>query len=200
MVPITVVTAYFLVVFIYRWKRDAVRILAAVLAVACIAVSGERIYSSATFTKAQNEYKLPQAAIEVADVIAAAGVDWKAKAVVPNELLCYIRQYRCDIGLFYGRNAGGFISEIGEDEQKVYEQMCSPNPDVSVITELGKKNEVTFLCFNTSTQEIPEDLSGYGYQLYRVAGDYSIYILETKMFWKAEETAAQSGISNSDKK
>jgi hypothetical protein len=136
------------------------------------------VYSAGTFTKAENVYKLPQEALDVADIMAAAGVNWKVRAVVPNELLCYIRQYRCDIGLFYGRNAGGFISEIGEDEQRVYEEMSRSNPDVSVITELCRKNEVIFLCFNRATQDIPDDLSEYGYQLYRTTGDYSIYQLQ----------------------
>lgn len=178
MVPVSFVIAYFLVKMVCRFRKNVVRIAAAAMAVLCIIVTGERIYTVETFQQAENEYKLPQAAIEVADVMGLAGFGWKVKAVVPNELLCYIRQYRCDVGLFYGRNAGGFISDIGEDERKVYEQMSSDTPDMSVITEIGKKNEVVFLCFNVKEQVIPEDMSRYPYHFYNTVGDYNIYVLE----------------------
>lgn len=108
-------------------EKQAVRIVVLVAALGTIALSGQKIYSKATFTEAENEYKLPQAALDVADILAGAGISWKVRSVVPNELLCYIRQYRCDIGLFYGRNVGGFISGIGDDEVAMYQQMCQEN-------------------------------------------------------------------------
>lgn len=178
MVPVAFITSYALVDVIYRFRKQALRILVGLLAVLCIIVTGERIYHSGTFTKAENLYKIPQAAIDVGDVMAGAGIDWKVRAVVPNELLCYIRQYRCDIGLFYGRNAGGFISEIGEDEKRVYDEMCKEEPDIEVVTGLCRKNEVIFLCFNTKTQRVPKDLEDYGYLYYKEVGVYDIYILE----------------------
>lgn len=156
-----------------------VRAVILVLACAGLAASGNRIYNEQVFIKAENIYKLPQAAVDVADVLAGAGVNWKVKSIVPNELLCYIRQYRCDIGLFYGRNIGGFISEIGEDETAVYEEMSKAEPDVSLIAELAKKNEVVFICFNRKTQKLPEDMTKTGYRLYRETGDYAIYMSET---------------------
>lgn len=180
MVPVTFLTAYGLTVLIYRFKKQAVRVLAAVLAVVCIAVTGRCMYNETTFTEAENLYKLPQAAIEVSDVMAAAGIDWKVRVVVPNELLCYVRQYRCDIGLLYGRNAGGFISEISNEAKAVYDEMSKETPDMEVLTNLCRQQEVIFLCFNTGTQQIPEDLSSYGYLPYRTVGDYSIYIWEEK--------------------
>ena len=127
-----------------RWKKQAVRIVVLVAALGTIALSGQKIYSKATFTEAENEYKLPQAALDVADILAGAGVSWKVRSVVPNELLCYIRQYRCDIGLFYGRNVGGFISGIGDDEVAMYQQMCQEKPDMTVVTDIAKRNQVVF--------------------------------------------------------
>lgn len=182
MLPISFIVAFAGTEMIYKLKNQSlrmqlVRLVAVVAAVACIAVTGTNIYNDTTFTEAENAYKLPQATIEVADAMAAAGVDWKVKAIVPNELLCYIRQYRCDVGLFYGRNVGGFISGIGEDEAAVYQQMSLEEPDVSVITELAKKNEVVFICFNTATQKLPKDMTGYGYHFYKELGDYTIYML-----------------------
>lgn len=179
MVPVSFITAYVLTQLVYRFKKDFVRIAAVVLAAAVIILTGERMYTGVTFQQPENDYKLPQAALDVADILGSSGIDWKVKAVVPNELLCYVRQYRCDFGLLYGRNAGGFISDIGEDEQKVYEQMSSDTPDVGVITELAKKHDVAFICFNIKEQKIPQDISNYGYYFYRSAGDYNVYVMES---------------------
>lgn len=176
MLPISFTVAYVVVWLVYRWKKQAVRILVLVAALVTIAVSGQRIYSETTFTKAENEYKLPQQAMDVADIIGQSGYGWKVKAVVPNEMLCYIRQYRCDIGLFYGRNVGGFISGIGEDEAAMYQQMCQEKPDMTVVTDIAKRNGLVFLCFNREEKELPDDMTPYGYHYYMETGDYIIYI------------------------
>lgn len=180
MVPVSFLTAYGLTMLVYRFKKQMVRVVVVAVAVVCIAVTGKCMYQEATFSEAENLYKLPQAAIEVGDAMAAAGIDWKVRAVVPNELFCYVRQYRCDIGLLYGRNAGGFISEISNEAKAVYDEMCKETPDIGRLTELCRQQEVVFLCFNTATQQIPEDLSMYGYLPYKTIGDYSIYIWEEK--------------------
>ena len=70
-------------------------------------------------------YELPQAAVEIADLVQSRLVDWQETLIVPNELLCSVRQYSASACLLYGRNAEGFISGIGEEEQQVYEEMSS---------------------------------------------------------------------------
>lgn len=176
MLPISFSVAYVIVWLICRWKKQAVRVAVFVAALVTIMVSGQRIYSEKTFTEAENEYKLPQAAIDVADIIGNSGYSWKVKAVVPDELFCYIRQYRCDIGLFYGRNVGGFISGIGEDEDAMHQQMCQEKPDMEVVTEIAKRNGLVFLCFNREEKELPDNMTPYGYHYYMETGDYIIYI------------------------
>lgn len=180
MVPLNFVTAYGLVALVCRFRRQAVRAAAVLAAAACIIVTGKCIYNEQTFTKADNLYKLPQAAIDVSDAMAAAGIDWKVRAVVPNELFCYVRQYRCDVGLLYGRNAGGFISDISDEAKAVYNEMCRETPDIGLLTDLCRQQEVVFICFNTEMQQIPKDLSAYGYLPYRTIGEYSIFIWEEK--------------------
>ena len=153
MLPVSFTAAYVVVWLVCRWKKQAVRIVVLVAALGTIALSGQKIYSKATFTEAENEYKLPQAALDVADILAGAGVSWKVRSVVPNELLCYIRQYRCDIGLFYGRNVGGFFSGIGDDEVAMYQQMCQEKPDMTVVTDIAKRNQVVFLCLTAQNRK-----------------------------------------------
>ena len=79
-------------------------------------------------------------------------------------------------GLLYGRNAEGFISNIGEEEQQVYEEMSSEHPDVARVTEIAKIRTGRYIVFNTSFHQIPEDLTEYGYEKIAVIEDvYAVY-------------------------
>ena len=176
MLPSSFVLAYTVVKLSYRLKKDAWRI--GVVAVACvvIAVTGKPIFSGETYTERENVYELPSAAIEIADFVELWMTDWKETMIVPNELLCSIRQYSASACLLYGRNAEGFLADIGEDEAKVYQEMSSETPDVELITEIARNKNCRFIVFNTSFHQIPEDLSEYGYWRATVIDDvYAVY-------------------------
>jgi len=110
------------------------------------------------------------------DYVKAHLQSWKETIIVPNELLCSVRQYSSAVCLLYGRNAGGFISDIGEDEQRVYEQMSKEDPDLALVTEIARNKNCRYIVFNTSFHQIPEDLSEYGYEKVTVIEDvYAVY-------------------------
>lgn len=188
MLPISFVIAYVLTQMTYKIKKNLLRVAAVVLACACIAVTGDRIFTKETYSEKENDYEIPNAAIEICDYVRGNLLSWKETIVVPNDLLCYIRQYNSAVGLFYGRNAGGFISNIGEDEKAVYEEMCKENPDVKVITDIGKKRYCRYLVFDNTFHRIPEDLTEYGYEkVYVVEKHYVIYrIFEEERVWGSD--------------
>lgn len=176
MLPNSFVIAYTLVKLVYRMKKDVLRIAVAVVACVCIVLTGKPIFSGETYTERENVYELPTAAIEISDFVSQWMLQWKETLIVPNELLCSIRQYSASACLLYGRNAEGFISDIGEDEKKVYEEMSKENPDVELITEIARNKNCRFIVFNTSFHQIPEDLTAYGYWRVTVLDDvYAIY-------------------------
>jgi hypothetical protein len=95
---------------------------------------------------------------------------------VPNDLLCSVRQYSASACLLYGRNAEGFISDIGEEEALVFDEMSKEEPNVELITQIALQKNCRFIVFDTSFHQIPEDLSGYGYQRVGIVEDvYAIY-------------------------
>lgn len=176
MLPVSFVIAYALTRLVYRWNKDVVRVAVIVIACVCIIVTGEREFSAKTYQEKENEYEIAQAAVEISDIVAENLLSWKENIIVPNELLCDVRQYSSAVGLLYGRNAGGFISEIAPDEQMVYEEMSKEEPDLSLVTEVARARECRYIVFNTSFHRIPEDLSGYGYEKIAVVQeDYAVY-------------------------
>lgn len=176
MLPISFVIAYAVTQMAYKAKKDVLRVCVLAVACVCIIVTGKPVFSAETYTEKENEYEISQAAIEICDIVMGDLSDWKENIIVPNELWCDIRQYSCSVGLLYGRNAGGFISNIEPDENAVYEEMCKEEPDVAVITDIAKQRGCRFIVFNTSFHQIPEDMSSYGYEkLAVVQDDYVVY-------------------------
>ena len=51
MLPVSFTAAYVVVWLVCRWKKQAVRIVVLVAALGTIALSGQKIYSKATFTE-----------------------------------------------------------------------------------------------------------------------------------------------------
>ncbi len=176
MLPISFVIAYTLTRLAAGVKRDVLRVGVIVLACVCIAVSGRAVFTPETYREKENEYELPDAAIHICDYVMGQLQSWKETVIVPNELLCSIRQYSTSVCLLYGRNAGGFISDIGEEEAAVYAQMSSETPDVAFVTRVAGEKNCRFIVFNTDFHRIPEDLTGYGYELAAVIDDvYAVY-------------------------
>ena len=148
MLPWTFVIAYAVVRMAYRLGKQALRIVVVAVACVCIFVTGKPVLSAETYGERSNVY----------------------------ELLCSVRQYSASACLLYGRNAEGFISGIGEEEQQVYEEMSSEHPDVARVTEIAKNKNCRYIVFNTSFHQIPEDLTEYGYEKIAVIEDvYAVY-------------------------
>lgn len=164
MLPVSFVIAYTVVQLAYRFQKMAVRIGAVILACISIMITGDRIFSAQTYTKKENDYEISQAAIAVSDVVMSRLVDWKEIIIVPNELLCHVRQYSCSVGLLYGRNFGGFITDIGEEEYQVYLEMCKEEPDVELITRIARDKNCRYIVFNMAFHKVPSDLTAYGYE------------------------------------
>lgn len=176
MLPVSFVIAYALTRLIGKMKKNVVRVVAVIAACACIILTGEPIFSEITYREKENDYELPTAALEISDFVMSGLVDWKEIMIVPNELLCSIRQYSASACLLYGRNAEGFISNIGEDEAKVFAEMSKEKPDIALVTQIAQKMNCRYIVFNTSFHQIPEDLSEYGYDKAAMVEEvYAIY-------------------------
>lgn len=176
MLPVSFTVAYVLTRLVYRIPKNALRILAAVSACVCIVVTGKPVFSQDTYSERENLYEISPASVEICDYVKGSLAEWKETIIVPNELLCDIRQYSSAVCLLYGRNSGGFISDIEEDEQAVFEEMSREQPDVALVTEVARNRGCRYIVFNISFHDIPEDMTEYGYERVKVVEDvYAIY-------------------------
>lgn len=176
MLPISFIIAYVLTKLLYRISKNAVRVILLAVVCVCIFVTGEPVFSRTTYSERENIYEITPATIDICEYVKSHLVSWKETIIVPNELLCDIRQYSSAVCLLYGRNFGGFISDIEEDELAVYGEMSKEQPDVALITEVARNRDCRYIVFNLSFHEVPEDLTEYGYEKVEVIDEvYAIY-------------------------
>lgn len=142
-----------------RIKQIVVRLL--LLGIICF--SGKYVYDEDTIVQAQNMEKLPDEAEEVCNMISADALEnqvGQKKAVVPAELLSYIRQYDATIQMPYGRNA---IKEeyLPDNCQKIYDLMQEEKKDYFSLSGLLKEEVCNYLVLDKSDASSKMDKYGY---------------------------------------
>lgn len=170
--PVVPVMAFVMTGLLQRkaaWKK----LLLGILVVAAIAACGENVYTNGNFTKAENRFKLPQEAVMAADYMLTE--DGETKAIVPEALFCYIRQYSSKISLLYGRDILGFTSPVKNKQyHKVYEEMESDAPNVRTVMRAAKKYGCQYVVFDSS-KILRGDPENYGYSLSAQIGRFLLY-------------------------
>ena len=80
-----------------RWRKAA----AGLLVCAAIVLTGDYVYDNPFFSIAENRFHVPQTVALVCDAIIVEGRE--VRAVFPDEMLLYVRQYTGNIRMPYGR-------------------------------------------------------------------------------------------------
>ncbi len=97
-IPMGVITAYGACRFFAGHKRIGL-ILVSVLVVLC----GSFVYKSDYISKAENLYHIPNTVIRICDRISPEDPGGRVWAVMPPELIHFVRQYDASINMPYGR-------------------------------------------------------------------------------------------------
>ncbi|MCH5279907.1 MAG: hypothetical protein J1E61_00450 [Lachnospiraceae bacterium] len=128
-----------------------------------IVSSGKTFYDQGAYTKAENVYKIPQETIYVCEIIDQD--DSYKKALVPNELLDYIRQYDSRIEMCYGRyDASESFAQsfsngtLSEEEFESYMQ----------------KVDFNYIIYDSGNVEMIQMFHQYGYTVIGETEKYSV--------------------------
>lgn len=113
LIPMTVIIAYAGVLF-YGKKKGRARILTAAVLAVLIIVSGNYVYDDVFFRKAENQYHVPTAVVDICDAIRVEGRE--VLALFPADMVQYVRQYDPTICMPYGReqtvDRWGYYNEL----------------------------------------------------------------------------------------
>jgi len=184
LIPMGMIVAYAAARAVSQIETRRKRIIMSILFVLFMMRSGSLIYQNPMVTKAENLYHLPSSVISVADVMHVDDRD--VKAVVPSEMLQFIRQYDASILLAYGREE---LVE-GWGNNPFYEAM-EANPVRSyAITDYAKQQGVEYIVLRAGTPIVGTNpINKYEFSYLTTTENYDIYIYDRAEF--AEEKKAE---------
>lgn len=145
------------------------KLMLAIMSIAVVAC-GSFVYSSEHISKAENMYHLPQEAVEVAELIDPE--KGRVMALVPADLVYYIRQYSTRINMPYGREMliarWDYYNDMYEAMEKA-ESIETPS-----FVELTRSYGCNYVVL-PKERKVQEPLDDYGYVLYAQTDKYLIY-------------------------
>lgn len=117
-IPMGVITAYGACKLFADHKR-----IGLVVTAALIILCGNCVYKSEYISKAENLYHIPDTVIKICDRISPENPNMRVSAVMPPELIHFVRQYDASINMPYGRE---MLVERWGYYNAVYEAMEKP--------------------------------------------------------------------------
>ncbi len=172
LLPIPFVIAFAGTLLFRHFRKKAAQILCLTALVLVIAFTGRSMYfgEDSRYTLASNWNKIPTEMYSVCQIILEDG-DPSAvkKAVVPEEMVSYVRQYTAQIELVFGRRGN-----LGKRAQRVYDEMTSPDPDLEALTVNARKLSVDYLVY-VYTEERYQKLLELGWEEIAAVGNYRVY-------------------------
>ena len=168
--PMGITVCYGVVKAVMYFRKTISKALVIIMAILVIVVNGKFVYTNTIHFKASNAYHMPQLVIEVAEALRIEG--YTPKAVLPAELLPFIRQYTAEIIMPYGRNMvetrWGFSSPLFD---------CM-EADVYVAEEIAEyaRAETCVYVVLSSIKPMEGRMEDYHYTLQELAGGYYIYM------------------------
>lgn len=180
--PMGLLVCYSVVRLMAHLKRFGTKALIFLMAVLVILINGDLVYTKTLHFKAVNAYHIPQQVIDVADAIRLD--NYKPIAVLPAELLPYLRQYTADILTPYGRNmmepAWNFqnaLYDAMEGDQNIY--------DVAEVVRCARNEQCAFVVLSSGKQ-MRGSMEEQGYFLFRFVQGYFIY-MDYNYYWVYKE-------------
>ena len=176
--PIVTAIAVVLTELTARVRWEWLRAVAVAALCLVIALTGRSVINHGTYMRAENDYQIPQAAIDVSDIVLEAAEGADVQIVAPDDLVCYIRQYTTKIKLAYGRDSWGFINTPQSWQMEIYDLMHSEEMDYRLLRETAYGYETRYIVFDTKLRNLPENMSELGFKPVGTTGQYSVYALE----------------------
>lgn len=142
------------------------------LAVMCIAIisCGSFVYKSVYITKAENLYNIPNEVVELGKLMDPE--EGRIMALVPAELIHFIRQYSDRICLPYGRE---MMISRWDFRSDIYDAMEGADViDTPSFVELTRNYYCLYVVLRKDRQLL-EPLTDYGFELYAQTANYLIY-------------------------
>lgn len=172
LLPIPLILAYVCTKLVGKCKKLPVQIGCFVLLAALIIVSGRNMHfgEGGRYETAANINKIPEEEVQICEIILQDGDPLAIKkAVIPDWVTGFVRQYTPLIEMAFGRWGGE-----GKASKRIYKQMTSSNPDFEIVAKNARKLECTYLVYWASAEQ-DATIKALGYEPIGQVNGYIIY-------------------------
>lgn len=170
LVPMTAVIAYAGVRLIAGCSGKWRMVPAAVFACVMIVATGDYVYDNPYFGPAYNRFHVPQTVALVCDAIIVEGRE--VRAVFPDEMLPYVRQYTANVCMPYGRE---MAVERWQNDNPLYDAMGEEEPDCEKIALLAAEQDCHYIIMH-ETKPGQEAFEKTDYRYVETVAGYRIYL------------------------
>ena len=170
LVPMTAVIAYAGIRFAAGFSGKMLQAAAALLVCAAVIITGDYVYDNPYFGPASNRFHVPQTVALVCDAIIVEGRE--VRAVFPDEMLPYVRQYTANVCMPYGCE---MAVERWENDNPLYDAMREEEVDCKKIASLAKEQGCHYIILHEARHN-REDFEKTGYHYVETAAGYCIYL------------------------
>lgn len=173
--PVIPAIAY-LVVLAMQKAQGKTKGVVVLCSIVCILLTGEPIFTGMTVEEEGDETKLPQSVVSVCDMILEdaknRGED-EIRAIVPDQFVCYVRQYDGRIRMPYGRKVlNGTRTHI------IYKILHQDPVNFKQLAKKAGKQGCNYLVFDIQgDSSIDEKIRSMGYEPVAQYKEYHIYYL-----------------------
>lgn len=177
--PIGLLVCYSAVRVMGHFRRRLSRVLVVLATILAIVLNGKCVYTNTLHFRSVNAYHMPQVVIDVADALKME--KYTPIAVLPAELLPFIRQYSADIFTPYGRN---IVETQWNFSSELYDAMEAEEYDAQEIARCAREEHCAYVVLssikpiNGSMEEENYIYKGLvsGYYIYMDRNYYEVYL------------------------
>lgn len=180
--PMGILVCYSVVKLMTRFKTVLAKGFIFIMAVFVIMINGDLVYTKSLYIKSNNAYHIPQLVIDVADALKLE--NYRPIAVLPAELLPFLRQYTADIFTPYGRN---ILEPAWTFQNELYDAMEGDRNayDVAEVARCARNHQCAFVVLS-SAKQMNGSMEEEGYFLFRFVQGYFIY-MDYNYYWVFKE-------------
>lgn len=178
-----------------RWRKAA----AGLLVCAAIVLTGDYVYDNPFFSVAENRFHVPQTVALVCDAIIVEGRE--VRAVFPDEMLLYVRQYTGNVRMPYGRETQ--VARWGIEDD-LYEAMNAEVLNCAEIASLAAEEGCHYIILHETKPGL-EGFEKTDYHYVKTVAGYCIYLqdgaylgLDYDEAAAAAEAAAEKNAASED--
>lgn len=170
MVPMSIIVCYGLIMAVFMLPEKC-RIVGFGAALLLIILSGKYVYANPFFSKAENEYHVPETVVKICDELMVEGRE--VRVCMPLEFIQYARQYSPYIVLTYGRDV--LLYDYGDSSSNMTDFFRDEVYNAyDIATELKRTSTPYFVVRKDVL--FTESMGNYGYYYYDTIDDYDIYL------------------------